>query len=122
MEKTIYKFLDTYVGDGLNIFKGMVYYNPDTFTPCVNFYISSDLGEEIITIKDNVMAPSIKLINILKSFFIIDKYASFYYIQKWFSDSRKAELIKMIDADFKDHQFIDSKCLEWTKIIKSNLV
>jgi hypothetical protein len=116
MEKTIYKFLDTYVGDGLNIFKGMVHYNPDTFTPCVNFYISSDLGVEVITISDNVMRPSIKLINTLKSFFIIDKYASCHYIQNWFSDNRKSELIKKIDVDFKDQQFIDSKCFKWKKI------
>jgi hypothetical protein len=122
MEKTIYKFLDTYVGDGLNISKGMVYCNPDTFTPCVNFYISSDLGVEVITIKDNVMSPSIKLITTLKSFFIIDKYASFYYIQNWFSDTRKSELVKKIDADFKDHQFINPRLFEWNKIVKSNLV
>jgi hypothetical protein len=122
MEKTIYNFLDTYVGGGINISKGAVVYNPYTFSPCMGLFINSDSGVEVITIKDNVMSPSIKLIFILKSFFIIDKYTSFYYIQKWFSDNRKSELIKKIDADFKDNQFIDSKCLKWNKIIKSNLV
>ena len=67
------------------------------------------------------MNPSIKLINTLKSFFIIDKYASFYYIQKWFSDNRKSELIKKIDEDFKDQQFINPRLFEWNKIVKSNL-
>ncbi len=116
MEKTIYKFLDTYVGGGINIFKGTVFYNPDTFAPCVNFYISSDLRVEIIIINGSVMSPSIKLINTLKSFFVIDKYTSCHYIQKWFSDKRKSELIKKIDDDFKDNQFIDSKCFKWKKI------
>ena len=116
MEKTIYKFLDTYVGDGLNISKGTVFYNPYTFAPCMGLSINSYSGVEVITISDNVMRPSIKLINTLKSFFIIDKYTSCHYVQNWFSDNRKSELIKKIDEDFKDQQFIDSKCFKWKKI------
>lgn len=118
MEKTIYNFLDTYVGDGINISKGMMVYNPYTFNPSMDYFVNSDSEVWILSIHDNVMRPSPVLINTLKSFFVIDRETSWCYIENWFSDKRKSELVKKIDEDFKYDRLIVSKSLKWKEIIK----
>ena len=88
LEHNVYKFLDWYVGGGINISSGDLMYDPYTMSPVKVYFISSDNGTSIIRISNKGGIPSIvfeeKLGGVVSNFFYISKISSHSYISSWF--------------------------------------
>lgn len=88
VEEMVYKFLDNYVGEGINISDGARMYDPNDFMPVYFYFIYSDNGTRVIQIKykDN-QPPSIvcekRLGDVVSNFFSIDSVSSHSYIGEW---------------------------------------
>ena len=88
MEEIVYKFLDNYVGKGINISDGARMYDPNDFMPVNIYFVYSDNNTRIIQIRYKNDKPSIvcdkRLGDVVSNFFSISMITSNSYISSWF--------------------------------------
>ena len=90
VEDMVYKFLDNYVGEGVNISDEGRMYDPYDFMPVRIYFISSDNQTRIIKISYKEDKPSIvyekRLGDVVSNFFSIDSVSSHAYISLWIKE------------------------------------
>ena len=91
----VYKFLDNYVGEGINVSDEGRMYDPYDFMPVRIYFISSDNQTRIIKISYKEDKPSIvyekRLGDVVSNFFSIDSVSSHAHIGRWFKKRNNIE-------------------------------
>ena len=95
VEDMVYKFLDNYVGEGINISYGAHMYDPNDFMPVNIYFVYSDNETRIIQIRYKENNPSIvyeqRLGDVVSNFFSIDSVSSHVHISSWFKKRNNIE-------------------------------
>ena len=95
VEDMVYKFLDNYVGEGINVSDEGRMYDPYDFMPVRIYFISSDNQTRIIKISYKEDKPSIvyekRLGDVVSNFFSIDSVSSHAHIGRWFKKRNNIE-------------------------------